>query len=42
MPTAYDVQGVVEADFEGAKMLVRIDLEDPATTLDPADVSPRR
>ena len=30
--TAYDVQGVVEAGFEGAKMLVRIDLEDPATT----------
>jgi hypothetical protein len=30
-PTAYDVQGVVEADFEGAKMLLRIDLADPAT-----------
>jgi DhnA family fructose-bisphosphate aldolase class Ia len=29
--TGYDVQGVVEAGFEGAKMLLRIDLDDPAT-----------
>jgi len=29
--TAYDVQGTVEAGFDGAKMLIRIDLEDPAT-----------
>jgi DhnA family fructose-bisphosphate aldolase class Ia len=29
--TGYDVQGVVEAGFEGAKMLLRIDLRDPAT-----------
>jgi hypothetical protein len=30
-PTSYDVQGVVEAGFEGAKMLLRIDLDDHAT-----------
>jgi DhnA family fructose-bisphosphate aldolase class Ia len=29
--TGYDVQGTVEARFEGAKMLTRIDLDDPAT-----------
>ena len=29
--TGYDVQGTVDAGFEGAKMLLRIDLEDPAT-----------
>lgn len=29
--TAYDVQGTLEAGFEGAKMLTRIDLDDPAT-----------
>jgi hypothetical protein len=29
--TAYDVQGTIEAGFDGAKMLTRIDLEDPAT-----------
>lgn len=29
--TGYDVQGVVEARFDGAKMLTRIDLDDPAT-----------
>ncbi|MGH3359851.1 MAG: class I fructose-bisphosphate aldolase [Nocardioidaceae bacterium] len=29
--TAYDVRGTVEAGFEGAKMLLRIDLEDPAS-----------
>jgi DhnA family fructose-bisphosphate aldolase class Ia len=29
--TGYDVQGTVEAGFEGAKMLTRIDLDDPAT-----------
>ncbi|MGI8458331.1 MAG: Cgl0159 family (beta/alpha)8-fold protein [Propionibacteriaceae bacterium] len=29
--TGYDVQGTVEAGFEGAKMLTRIDLEDPRT-----------
>lgn len=29
--TAYDVPGVLEAGFEGAKMLTRIDLDDPAT-----------
>src|SRR4029450_1567081 len=27
----YDAQGAVEAGFEGAKMLLRIDLEDPGT-----------
>jgi DhnA family fructose-bisphosphate aldolase class Ia len=30
-PTSYDVQGVVDANFDGAKMLTRIDLDDPAT-----------
>ena len=30
-PTAYDVTGVVEAGFDGAKMLLRIDRDDPAT-----------
>lgn len=30
-PTSYDVQGVVDAQFEGAKMLLRIDLSDHAT-----------
>ncbi len=29
--TAYDVQGAVEGGFNGAKMLARIDLADPAT-----------
>ncbi len=29
--TGYDVRGTVEAGFEGAKMLTRIDLEDPGT-----------
>lgn len=29
--TGYDVQGTVEAGFDGAKMLLRIDLDDPAT-----------
>ena len=29
--TGYDVQGTVEAGFEGAKMLTRIDLDDPST-----------
>lgn len=29
--TGYDVQGTIEACFEGAKMLTRIDLQDPAT-----------
>jgi hypothetical protein len=29
--TGYDVRGTVEAGFEGAKMLTRIDLDDPAT-----------
>ena len=27
--TGYDVQGTVEARFDGAKMLTRIDLDDP-------------
>ena len=29
--TAYDVQGTLEARFDGIKMLTRIDLDDPAT-----------
>ena len=29
--TGYDVRGTVEAGFEGAKMLTRIDLDDPGT-----------
>ena len=29
--TGYDVRGTIDAGFEGAKMLLRIDLEDPAT-----------
>jgi DhnA family fructose-bisphosphate aldolase class Ia len=29
--TAYDVAGVVQAGFDGAKMLTRIDLDDPGT-----------
>jgi DhnA family fructose-bisphosphate aldolase class Ia len=29
--TSYDVQGTIEAGFEGMKMLTRIDLDDPAT-----------
>lgn len=29
--TGYDVQGTVDARFEGAKMLTRIDLDDPGT-----------
>ena len=29
--TGYDVQGTIDAGFEGAKMLTRIDLDDPAT-----------
>jgi hypothetical protein len=29
--TGYDVRGTIEAGFEGAKMLLRIDLDDPGT-----------
>ena len=29
--TGYDVRGTVEAGFDGAKMLTRIDLDDPGT-----------
>lgn len=29
--TGYDVQGTIDAGFEGAKMLTRIDLKDPST-----------
>ena len=29
--TGYDVPGVIDADFDGAKMLTRIDLDDPGT-----------
>ncbi|MCW2810982.1 MAG: hypothetical protein JWP61_1440 [Friedmanniella sp.] len=29
--TGYDVQGTIDARFDGAKMLARIDLEDPGT-----------
>ena len=29
--TGYDVQGTIESGFEGAKMLLRVDLSDPAT-----------
>ena len=29
--TGYDVRGAIDAGFEGAKMLLRIDLEDPGT-----------
>jgi DhnA family fructose-bisphosphate aldolase class Ia len=29
--TGYDVRGTIDAGFEGAKVLLRIDLEDPAT-----------
>lgn len=29
--TAYDVQGTIDAGFDGAKMLTRIDVNDPAT-----------
>ncbi len=29
--TGYDVRGTIDSGFEGAKMLLRIDLEDPAT-----------
>ena len=29
--TGYDVQGTIDAGFEGAKMLLRIDLDDPGT-----------
>jgi DhnA family fructose-bisphosphate aldolase class Ia len=29
--TGYDVQGTIDAGFEGAKMLLRIDLDDPST-----------
>jgi DhnA family fructose-bisphosphate aldolase class Ia len=29
--TGYDVQGTIEAGFDGAKMLLRIDLSDPGT-----------
>jgi len=29
--TGYDVQGTIEAGFDGAKMLIRIDLDDPST-----------
>jgi DhnA family fructose-bisphosphate aldolase class Ia len=31
--TGYDVQGTIEAGFDGAKMLTRIDLDDPATVI---------
>ncbi len=31
--TGYDVQGTVDARFDGAKMLTRIDLDDPATVV---------
>lgn len=31
--TGYDVQGTIEAGFDGAKMLTRIDLDDPATVV---------
>jgi DhnA family fructose-bisphosphate aldolase class Ia len=31
--TGYDVQGTIEARFDGLKMLTRIDLADPATVL---------
>jgi DhnA family fructose-bisphosphate aldolase class Ia len=30
-PTGYDVLGTLEAGFDGAKMLLRIDLDDPGT-----------
>jgi DhnA family fructose-bisphosphate aldolase class Ia len=29
--TGYDIRGTIDAGFEGAKMLLRIDLEDPGT-----------
>ncbi len=29
--TGYDVQGVIDSNYEGAKMLTRIDLDDPKT-----------
>jgi DhnA family fructose-bisphosphate aldolase class Ia len=29
--TGYDVQGTIDSGFEGAKMLLRVDLEDPGT-----------
>ncbi len=29
--TGYDVQGIIDAGFDGAKMLTRIDLDDPGT-----------
>jgi DhnA family fructose-bisphosphate aldolase class Ia len=29
--TGYDVRGTIDAGFEGAKMLLRVDLEDPGT-----------
>jgi DhnA family fructose-bisphosphate aldolase class Ia len=29
--TGYDVQGIIECGFEGAKMLLRVDLSDPGT-----------
>jgi DhnA family fructose-bisphosphate aldolase class Ia len=29
--TGYDVQGTIDAGFEGAKMLLRLDLDDPGT-----------
>ncbi|GAA3692733.1 aldolase [Microlunatus aurantiacus] len=31
--TGYDVQGTIDARFDGAKMLTRIDLDDPATVV---------
>ena len=31
--TGYDVQGTINARFDGAKMLTRIDLDDPATVV---------
>ena len=41
-PTGYDVAGVVEAGFDGGKMLTRIDLDDPAHRRDPGDCAPGR
>ena len=31
--TGYDVEGVVESGYDGGKMLVRVDLDDPATVV---------
>ena len=35
--TGYDVQGTIDARFDGCKMLTRIDLDDPATVAHPGD-----